>query len=557
MKVAIYARYSSDKQSEASIDDQVRNCTRYAENKEGWKITSRFEDKAITGSVRARPGYNAMQEAAKKKEFDVLLVDDLSRISRDELEMKYLIRQFQSWGLRIVCASDGYDSSAKGEKIQATMRGLMNEIYLDDLRDKTHRGLVGRVLKKMSAGGKAYGYKRVPIENPSKLDPNGRPTIDGVRWKINEEQAKIVVMMFEWYASGKSPRSIAGELNRLGVPSPRSSTWAANCIYGDAERGTGLLNNPLYNGRYVWNRSKSTKNPDTGKRKYFNRPKTEWIEVDVPELRIISPELWDKVKARQQEIRERTGNLREALNNPNAKAKAGKYVFSGLLKCGCCGANYTMYSTASYACATNINRGDAACPNRLRVPRKIVEECLLECIYDDLYSDEGIDLFVKDLEAAIQQKLTAAKPDNDAIKRDMENTERKIANLVKAVEDGDYNPAIKAALDKAVAEKARLETSLAPQTSVLAGICTLLPDAKARYKALTDNLAATLTRNVPQAREYLKTLIGSVKLIPQPEGYLIAELQQNPAGLVALAGMEKLKFDLVAGAGFEPTTFRL
>ncbi len=557
MKAAIYARYSSDKQSENSIEDQNRNCEQYAEKK-GWEIINKFADYAITGTTRARPEYLRMLEEAEKDAFDVLIVDDLSRLSRDEIEMKIVIRKFEYAGIRIIAVSDSYDSADESGDIQASMRAFVNQLYIKDLRKKTHRGLVGKVLNGQSAGGRAYGYKRVPIENAARLDPNGRPVIDGVRWEINEEEAKWVRQIFEWYASGKSPKAIAMEFNRLKITSPRGSTWAANCIYGDAEKGTGLINNPLYNGQYVWNRTRSAKNPDTGKRKYFSRPKTEWIIKEMPELRIISEELWHKVKARQQETRQRSANLRAALNNPNSKAKPGKYIFSGLLKCGCCGANYTMYSIASYACATNVNRGDAACANKLRVPRRVVEDCLLECIHDDLYSKEAFSLFLKEVESVLRNKQTEAKPDTEVTKRSLEKVQKEIANLVEAVKDRGYDQVIGAALDKAQAEKAKLETSLVPQTGLLGNINSFLPQAKARYKALIDDLAYTLSRNVPQAREYLKTLVGSsIKLIPQAEGFLMAELQQSAEGLIKLIAGEKVIVDVVAGAGFEPTTFRL
>ena len=101
-------------------------------------------------------------------------------------------------------------------------------------------------------------------------------------------------------------------------------------------------------GQYIWNRSKWIKNPDTGKRKRIKRPDNEWIIVDMQKLRIIPQELWDKVKVRQNEIRKKSANLRKVLNNPKTRSRTGKYIFSGLLKCGCCGASYTMCSTTSY-----------------------------------------------------------------------------------------------------------------------------------------------------------------------------------------------------------------
>lgn len=144
-----------------------------------------------------------------------------------------------------------------------------------------------------------------PCANPessTKLDIDGRPEIVAVKRSINEEEAKWVRQIFEWFANGHSPKQIADKLNRLSVPSARGSTWAASAIYGDMRDGTGLLNNQLYIGQYLSNRSEWVKDPDTGKRRKLKRDSKEWVVTDAPELRIIPQPLWDSVKARQQEI---------------------------------------------------------------------------------------------------------------------------------------------------------------------------------------------------------------------------------------------------------------
>ena len=92
MRAAIYARYSSDMQRTASIEDQARNCRRRAEA-EGWKIVATFSDAAISGSDSNRPQYQAMQAAAERGDFEVLLLDDLSRLARDSVEQERIIRR--------------------------------------------------------------------------------------------------------------------------------------------------------------------------------------------------------------------------------------------------------------------------------------------------------------------------------------------------------------------------------------------------------------------------------------------------------------------------------
>ncbi|MGE3624373.1 MAG: recombinase family protein [Bdellovibrionales bacterium] len=581
MRAAIYARFSTDKQSDNSIEDQARNCVRYAE-RAGMNVVLRFEDKAISGASKARAGYQTMLAAAERREFEVLLVDDLSRLSRDDVEMKQVIRRFKFRHIRIIGVSDGYDSSTKGEKIQSTMRGLMNEIYLDDLREKTHRGLYGKAMNGFSAGGRPYGYKRVPIENHSKLDVNGRPEITAVRREVNEDEAKWVRKIFEWFAGGHSPKRIADKLNRLGVPSTRNSTWAANAIYGDVIEGTGLLNNRLYIGEYLWNRSEWKKDPDTGKRKRVKRSRSEWVITPMEELRIVPQPLWDAVQTRQKEIRERSVALRQALSNPKTRSRTGKYLFSGILQCGCCGANYTMYSTSSYACAVNINRGNAACSNKLRISRKVLEDNLLEIIKDELLTDEAVAEFIKETSVVLKEKQNEQKPEYETQKLKLKEAEKRIENIMAAIKAGVVTPTTKVELERAEAEQREALGALQANTGVSEVLTSFLPEAAERYRELMYDLRNNLNMDVSRARLCLRDLLGRIRLLPNATGkFLEAELRHSTAGLMRLAlgfngdnafksrlvagalissnfkSEDGLKARLVAGVGFEPTTFRL
>jgi len=136
----------------------------------------------------------------------------------------------------------------------------MNALFLKDLAQKTHRGLEGRVRKGRSAGGLAYGY-----EIRREFDANGEP-VRGMR-QVNSHKAEIVRSIFAEYASGKSSRAIAKELNANGVQGPGRRLWNDYAIHGNRRRGTGILNNELYVGRLVWNRQRFIKDPTSGKRK--------------------------------------------------------------------------------------------------------------------------------------------------------------------------------------------------------------------------------------------------------------------------------------------------
>src|SRR5262249_61394503 len=124
MITALYARYSSEGQREASIEDQFRNCEGFVQRESGWKIVKRYCDKGISGTKdkEGRDGYRAMLEAAKARQFDVLLVDDLSRLTRNEAELIQTRERLKFWRGAVIGGSGGVDTAQKGHKVPGSVR---------------------------------------------------------------------------------------------------------------------------------------------------------------------------------------------------------------------------------------------------------------------------------------------------------------------------------------------------------------------------------------------------------------------------------------------------
>jgi len=142
LKAAIYARYSSENQSEKSIDDQVRVCRKFIENNDMTVEDGHiFIDEAISGSIINRPGLQALENAAESGEFVAVAVDDLSRLSRSNHQMLTLVLRFNYYQVKIISVSDGIITDDDNSKLDIHVRGLINELYLDDLKKKTIRGL--------------------------------------------------------------------------------------------------------------------------------------------------------------------------------------------------------------------------------------------------------------------------------------------------------------------------------------------------------------------------------------------------------------------------------
>lgn len=538
MRVAIYARYSSEGQREASIEDQNRNCERYAK-REGWTIIARYHDKAISGTQdeKGREGYAAMLRAAREKQFDVLLIDDLSRLSRDSMKTEEARRLFVFLKIRLIGISDGIDTASKGHKALSGFKGLMNDMFLDDLAEKTHRGLAGQALKGNNCGGRNYGYKHVPIEHPTERDEYGRPKILAVRREIDPEQAKWVKQIFEWFDKGKTPRQIASELNQRKVPSPGASyrrrnpcarygTWSASVLHGELNRATGILANPIYVGKLIWNRRKWVRNPETKRKAPELRPESEWIITEHPELCIIPQDLWERVQQRRKTKKTWTAT----------RPRTPKYLLSSLLKCAVCESNFVMMDYYRYGCAGHKDRGPTVCHNSLRVSRTLAEEKILAGIRQDLFTPEGLDLFIKETTRLMTERRKERQPDPTRLAE----VEAEIANIMAAIKAGILTPTTKLELEKAEAERARLQRTIAEEPD---GVITMLPRAKERYQALIERIGELSTKHLPQAREQVRALVGDIRLRPTPEGHLEATLTGRYEGLVKLLNKEKLELN--------------
>ncbi|ESX27827.1 hypothetical protein X767_02600 [Mesorhizobium sp. LSJC264A00] len=234
-RTAIYARFSTDLQNERSIDDQLALCRAYAE-REGLNVVATFDDRARSGgSVLGRDGLLQLMDKAREHEFDVLVVEALDRLSRDMEDLAGIHKRLSFLGIEIRAVHEGVVNT-----VLVGLRGLVGQLYREDIAHKVRRGQAGRVNKGLHAGGLTYGYSYV-LGDPGKR-------------MIAEDEAEIVRRVFREYVAGQTPRDIAHDLNTDRIPPPRGRAWNASTINGNVQRGTGLLHNELYAGRLIWNR---------------------------------------------------------------------------------------------------------------------------------------------------------------------------------------------------------------------------------------------------------------------------------------------------------------
>jgi site-specific DNA recombinase len=253
---AIYARYSSALQQPSSIEDQVALCRRHAARL-GYTVLDQcvYTDYEISGSQQHRAGYQRLLADAKSKTFEAILIEAQDRLGRNQAEMHSALNKLRFWRVPVVSVATGTDLTDRAGKLIATVTAWKDETYLDDLRDKTRRGMEGRIRRALSAGGRAFGYRSLPIHDPRRLDPYGRPEVIGYRRVIDEAEAEVVRRIFEMYASGLSAKAIVRRLNSEDIHPPRPKRgrnvqgWTWTTISGSRAKGIGILNNELYIGR--------------------------------------------------------------------------------------------------------------------------------------------------------------------------------------------------------------------------------------------------------------------------------------------------------------------
>ena len=380
--VVLYARHSSDKQWR-STRDQIDRCQAFAE-RSGYRVAQVFRDEELSGdAVITRSGVRSLVEAAFNGQFERVVIEDLSRISRDIGDVAHLYKRLQFLDIVLESVTEGVIN-----ELHIGLKSTMNALFLKDLADKTRRGNIAAVLLGGIPGGVVYGYDVV-----RRLDEHGKP-IRGVR-RVNEDQAEVVREIFRRFAAGESAKAISERLNARGVRSPKGGRWHRATLAGAPARQTGLLRQTLYKGVVTFNRHHYRKHPETGKRVAVLRETDEWIGVPAPELAIMEDELFEAV---QSQLAARStghvdrGRLKAVLTSEERAAKTAAYererqaekneakgrfmpLVSGKLVCTAHEEPMHTIRSRLYNCPVK------GCPNRnLRLERELMP-LVLESLY--------------------------------------------------------------------------------------------------------------------------------------------------------------------------------
>jgi site-specific DNA recombinase len=508
-RAAIYARISTDKQNPLSPADQERKCREYA-NHNGITVVGGhvYCDEGLSGVGLNRPALQRLLRAAlaRTRDFEVILVDDTSRLSRSTEDVLSIYRDLNFAGLQLIAVSQNIDSHHEQAETLITIHGLIDHSYVAELSKKVHRGSESAVLRGLHVGGSCYGYALVAAGNAGSK-----------RLVINESEAMVVQRIFEMSAAGHSLKGITKMLNAEHAGG--RGNWCPTGI-------RSMLKRELYKGEVVWNRSKFEKVPKTNTRRRKMRAESEWIRVEHPELAVVPAELWNRVQARLDYFGRKSSEGRR--RGLFSRALTSPYLFSGLLKCGECGANLVIgtgggtHIHKKYVCANYFNRG--TCENDLYIRRDVLEERLLGRLQSELLQPEVIDYVVNQFGRQLRTALATLPADLAAMRRRKELLEKEIQRFVAAIAHGGP-------LDSLVQEIARREVELKGITNRLLSASATSVDGRLREirqfveKGISD-LRGLLNREAALAKSELHSHLSEIRMTPaekREEWHYVAE----------------------------------
>ncbi len=524
MRAAIYARKSTD---QLNVADEQRSVTRQIEHarsyasRHGWTTDEAhvYCDDGISGAeFSARPGFVRLLNAVRPRApFDVLIVSELSRLGREQLETGYALKQLSQAGVRIFSYLEDREIllDTPTSKFLMSAVSFAAEVEREKARQRVTDAMVRRAQAGHVTGGRAFGYDNVTI-----FGPDGRRS--HVERRVNEAEAAVLRRIFQLCAKGHGLKSIAKLLNAAGALAPtpargRPKGWAPSSVRAALYRRTYL--GEL---RYLATR----KRDGWGQRRTLRRPSSDLIVVSQPAWRIVSDAEWEAAHARLSATTSTFSgtHVRAAADRP-APAVHSKYLLSGLARCSVCGGSMAAHVTSQqgrnrwpyYRCSTFSNRGAAVCGNTLRLPMKAADDAVLELFERVVLNVDVIDAAITEAVRRIHDACEVSEPRRAAILSDLARLAVEQQRYAQAIASAGDLAVLTAALREREQQRLRLQEELAamerPRTQV--------PDATQLQRALRARLGewkALLREHAPSARTALSKLIdGRLTFWPEPE----------------------------------------
>lgn len=405
----IYARYSSHAQREESIEGQLRECYEFAE-KNNMTVVNEYCDRALSGKTDNRPMFQKLIKDSERKNFDAVIMYTLDRFARNRYDSAIYKAKLKKNGVKIFYAKQPMPDTPEGIILESVLEGYA-EYYSENLSRNIKRGMKENALQCLANGGAGM--------------PLGYVVGEDKRYKIDPAKAKIVQEIFQMYADGKSATQIINECNRRGYKTSRGNIFNKNSI-------RSMLKNDRYIGTY--------------------RFADVVIENGIPP--IIEKDLFDKVQA-----------MIKHNYSSRAKTKAKEdYLLTAKLLCGECGSPMVGESGTSktgktyhyYKC--NCRKKSHKC-NKAIEKKDWIEKLVVRFTVQNVLTDDTIERIATNVLELIKRDTTASCY-IESLKKELKSIEKKIDNVLAAIEQGVVTPSTKERLEKLEQEKNSVEKQI-------------------------------------------------------------------------------------------------
>ena len=527
-----YLRYSCDNSNPRSLDQQLRNeLERAAQDRVfiPWEYV--FADAAVSGTTAARRGYLMIKTLISDRQATLrrVYIDEIGRASRDAIEALKLGQLIAQCRKRLIGTSDGFDSDLPNSKMYLSMFAMLHEWFVDQLRSKVNRGMSDAFDRGGNLRPPSVGYKLIP-----KLDANGEPIFKqngkAVREKIiDEAEAKHVEQAYRLFADQHwSPEEISRTFNELNVGG--KPTW-------DRGRIKQLLNRETHIGiEYEWKTTK-LRDPETGRVTIIKRPRAEWKRREVPHLRIISDELWEKAQERLRKCRD-AYELKKK-ENPEQPSRTDVYPTTLLRPtCGHCGKELWLGRAGKYASFVCLNGRDHKNGCKLLTYKAVplVETAIMERLKNEIFTPKYLKHVFAEANQFLAEQANRPVEDTEPLHAEIKQVKAKRDRLVQILEQGSEHE-----LESIVEQVRRHERRLKELRQKLAdtksrNVIPPPPMTMADLEKILSDLHAVLSQGVAIAAPVLAKLTGPISIT-----------QGEHQGRKGTPWIAKFKLDLAAG----------
>lgn len=406
MNAVIYARYSSDNQREESIEGQIRECTSYCISNE-FTIIGTYIDRALSAKTDNRPDFQRMIRDSAKGLFDVVIVWKLDRFARNRYDSAHYKAQLRKYGVKVVSATEHISDGPEGIILESMLEGIA-EYYSAELSEKVIRGHTENALKcKYNGGTPTFGYFIDSEKN----------------YQINSQTAPIVLEIFSRYDKGTTMKEIRDYLNGAGVTTVRGKKI-------DLDFVSAVLHNRKYIGEY----------------KYRDILVPNGIPAIVPD------DLFGRVQDRL--VKNRRAPARHKAEDDyllTTKLFCGTCGSMMVGECGTSGGNKQKYHY--YRCV-NTKRTKNCNAKHKSVKKVPIENAVIQTVMAKIMDDRFVN-YIADVLMKLQSRESIVLP---ALKKQLEETQNGINNMLNAIQMGIINSSTKQRLDDL--EKAKADIQL-------------------------------------------------------------------------------------------------